>query len=410
MPHVKPFRGYRYVATTELAQLTCPPYDVISASEQELLHARHPHNAVRVELPFSQPHEDEEERYRRAGRLFRQWVESDVVIQDEVPSMYVYRQDFRDRSGRQCRVIGVIGALELERFGDGVLPHEQTMAGPIEDRLALIRSCPVNISPIYAIYRGDGELRPYYDSLEHRPTDARFADDAGTLHRLWVVHAPAELQMLTEAIARGPLVIADGHHRYETALAFHAEQEGRPGDHGRVMCFSVDADAEDLVVLPYHRAVQADVSSYDVAYALERYFAVKPVESVDASRALTQSAADHPFVFLLGERRLLVETSDADVVAVVGDRAEAWRRLDIVALHEVVLPRILPGGVDQIRFSKDAEEIEHLVAEGWPAGALLRPLHPVQVFDVAVSKERMPQKASYFWPKAVTGLAFHALL
>ncbi|MGH2557107.1 MAG: DUF1015 domain-containing protein, partial [Actinomycetota bacterium] len=238
VPELSPFHGIRYAGGSDLRRLVCPPYDIISPEEQAKLYARHPHNAVRVELPFSEaPDEAEEERYRRADRHFRNWLDEGVLVGDEEGGLYVYRQDFVSRSGTRRRVSGVVGALRLEELGaaSGILPHERTMPGPIEDRLALLRACPVNISPIYAIYRAGGGLRPYLDSLEDRPPQARFPDEHGTLHRLWSITAPAELELLGEAVATGPLVIADGHHRYETALAYRDENPGaEPTD--AVMC------------------------------------------------------------------------------------------------------------------------------------------------------------------------------
>jgi uncharacterized protein (DUF1015 family) len=202
-----------------------------------------------------------------------------------------------------------------------------------------------------------------------------------------------------------PLVIADGHHRYETALAFRDEQQGSGAN--AIMCFCVDADAEGIVVLPYHRAVRGDASALE--RGLRELGAIE-MDLEESKQALTKSGADHPFVFALPERILLVEVSDGDVVAAVGDRSLAWRRLDVVALHEVLLPTLFPAGIDDATFSRDEHEIVRLVVdEGWTTGVLLRPVLPAQVVDVAGSGERMPQKASYFWPKAVTGLVFRSL-
>jgi uncharacterized protein (DUF1015 family) len=408
---LNPFGGIRYSNTGELKDLVCPPYDVITPEEQARLYARHPHNAVRVELPFSEhPEEAKEERYRRAARHFQQWLDEEVLIKDTSPTYYVYRQDFVAPGGARKQVTGVIGALHLERIGpsSGILPHERTMPGPVEDRLALLRACPVNISPIYGIYRGGGGLMPYLDSLENRPPAARFADEHGHLHRLWTVTAPAELEVLGSALRAGPLVIADGHHRYETALAYYKEQNGA-GGHQAVMCFCVDADAEDLEVLPYHRAFLTDVDPDEIERRLEEQFEVKS-ELTDARTALQESKADHPMVFVLPERDLLVEVSAEAVSEVVGERAEAWRSLDVVALHEVVFKEALAEGIDNIFFSHDAAEVVALVREqGWSGGVLLRPLKAPEIIEVAKSGERMPQKASYFWPKAVTGLVFRSL-
>ena len=411
MPTVRPFRGIRY-SPEDIAGLVCPPYDVISPAEQEALHARSPHNAVRLELARTEAQGDT--KYSEVGELFRNWVGEGVLVDEKAEALYVYRQDFSTPDGSRHRVAGVMGALALEEFGDssGVLPHERTMAGPKEDRLALMRACPVNISPIYAIYRGGGQLAPYLESLENRPPQARFQDESGILHRLWVITAPAETTMLGEALSTGPLVIADGHHRYETALAFHREQKakGIGGDHGSIMCFCVDADAEDLVVLPYNRAVKTSVPSETVIDRLIERFSAEPADPTDPGAVLEKETADHPFLFSFRDRAYVVRVSDAEVMAVTGDRHPAWRSLDVVALHEVVLPEILGGEEAELRFSRDPDEITALVQrDEFDLGVLLKALRASEVVDVATSGERMPQKASYFWPKAITGLVFHPL-
>ena len=402
MPELRPFTGIRYSSSSDLPKLICPPYDVISPEEQDALHRLHPHNAVHLELA-----QGGQANYSEAAATFAAWLEDGTLAREGKPALYVYRQDFVDAAGLRRRVAGVVGALVLEEFGDssGILPHERTMAGPKADRLALMRAVRANISPIYAVYRGGGGLGPFYDSLEHRPVAARAQDPQGVLHRLWVISAPAEIAMLSEALAPGPLVIADGHHRYETALAFHREQEG-PGDHDSIMCFCVDADSEELVVLPYNRILRAPGTG--LAERLRDELGGIRIDGAPGD-FLTKSKADHAFVFVLPEGLVGVEVSDADVVAVVGERAEAWRALDVVALHEVVLPRALPGGIEEMRFTRDPGEVTSLVGEGWTAGVLLRALRPAEIVEVARSGERMPQKASYFWPKAATGLVFHSL-
>lgn len=408
MPELKPFKGIRYSSSSDQRDLVCPPYDVISADEQARLHDLHPNNAVRLEL--ARP-DGGAEKYRNAASTFSDWMAQGILAADDAESLYVYRQDFETPDGDRHRVAGVIGVLELEPFGEtsGVLPHEKTMPGPKEDRLALMRALPMNVSPIYAIYRGGGGLAPFLDSLENRPPEARFADSARILHRLWVIRAPAEIEMLSDAVSPGPLVIADGHHRYETALAYHEENAGEPGDHGTIMCFCVDADAEGLVVLPYNRALRTTVNPTEIADRLGHRFGAQSIGSTPHDEALRGSDADHPIVFVTEKDALLVEVSDDEVVAVIGDRHPAWRALDVVALHQAILPELLPEGVDELTFSKDADAIRKLVSEGWSLGALLRAVSAAEIVDVAGSGERMPQKASYFWPKALTGLVFHPL-
>ncbi|HET7483222.1 MAG TPA: DUF1015 family protein, partial [Actinomycetota bacterium] len=220
---------------------------------------------------------------------------------------------------------------------------------------------------------------------------------------LWVVSAPAEVELLSGAVTPGPLVIADGHHRYETALEF-ARQDDRPGTRS-IMCFCVDADSEELVVLPYNRAVRGD--AVEVGNTLvERFGGTEVPDPVAAAQQLP-TGGTHPFVAVLPDRSLRAEIDDVRVVAQTGPRHEAWLALDVVALHEGVLPELFPAGIEDVRFSKEPDEIVRLVRdEGFTAGFLLRAMDAAQVVDVASSGERMPQKASYFWPKAITGLVF----
>lgn len=411
MPSLNPFPGIRYRATSELKDLTCPPYDVISPGEQTRLHERHEHNAIRLELAQPGVGGSSDEKYAHVARTFQEWVDKDVLEQDE-PALYAYRQDFKDRRGQRRRVAGVIGALELEPFGSssGVLPHEKTMPGPKEDRLALLRALRMNVSPIYSIYRGKGQISPFFDSLEQREPNARFVDDAGILHRMWVVTAPAEIELLTSAVEPGPLVIADGHHRYETALGFHEENGGEDPTTSSIMCFCVDADSEELVVLPYNRALRAQTTDEDAAATLVDRFDASDIDIAEAHRYLETSATAHPFVAVLPGRAVAGSISDADVIARTGERHQAWLALDVVALHEGLIPAVFGPRVSDLRFSKDPEEIVRLVRdESWDAGFLLRAMDATQVVDVASSGERMPQKASYFWPKAITGLVFRTL-
>ena len=401
MPDVRPFPGIRYT-TSDLRDLICPPYDIISPTLQDRLYDRHEHNAIRLELAKG----DGLERYENAAASFGAWTGDGTLTSDD-PSLYVYRQDFVGPAGDRRTVVGVIGALSLEPFGEnsGVLPHERTMPGPIQDRLALLRACPVNVSPIFAVYRGGERLAPFYSTLENRPPVARVQDDDGILHRLWAITAAAEVETLQSVLRPGPLVIADGHHRYETALAFREEQSGSPGGHDAIMCFSVDADGAGLVVLPYHRAFRTDVNADEIAARLTRDFGARSPTGPERD-AETSGAT---FTVVLPNVELEVALSASDVASSLAGRADAWRSLDVVALHEVLLPRLLPEGTTEMTFSKDPDEIRRLVKEGWSGGVLMRALTAAQVVDVASSGERMPQKASYFWPKAVTGLVFRAL-
>jgi uncharacterized protein (DUF1015 family) len=213
--------------------------------------------------------------------------------------------------------------------------------------------------------------------------------------------------MLGDALREGPLVIADGHHRYETALAFQQERPDLRGA-GTIMCFCVDADHEEIVVLPYNRVVRGRAG--DLERAARGRFGARSLSVEDAARSVAGAAADHVFAIVLADEALLIELSDADVQKQLAGHAAAWRNLSVVVLHEIVLPELFPEGIDELVFSRDASEVQALVQQqGWTAGVLLKAVEPREIVDVAASGERMPQKASYFWPKAITGLVFHSL-
>ncbi len=394
MPVLRPFSGLRYSTSPHIADLVCPPYDVITPEEQQRLTELNPHNAVRLELNSgSGP-----ERYEQAALTLENWIESGVLVGEATPALYVYRQDFMQGAVRRS-VTGVIGALELEPFGTkGVLPHEQTMPGPKSDRLALLRACPVNISPIYAIYRGGGSISGFLSSVPARPVAARVVDPAGTLHRLWVITAPAEIELLSGAVEKGPLVIADGHHRYETALDFQRERTGTEGEHDAIMCLVVDADSEQPAVLPYHRAVTVGSSPEHIEQELARW-------------PEGDEAGGHHFTFLLPGKDVRITVPGKDVAAALSGHSPDWAALDVVVLHEIVFPALLEGSMADIMFSKDESVIREAVEGGESDfGVLVKGVTGREIVSVAGSGERMPQKASYFWPKAITGLVFRPLV
>jgi uncharacterized protein (DUF1015 family) len=241
-----------------------------------------------------------------------------------------------------------------------------------------------------------------------RDAVGRATDDAGVTHSIWAVTDPEEIATLTRPLASTPLVIADGHHRYETALAYHFENEGRPGGHDAMMCFCVDTDSTDLFVLPYHRMMVSSVSEDELMINLERLGGVE-IDPQEAENRLAASDADHAFVFVLETRSLLLEVDDS-FVAQRAEGPDAWRSLDVVALHEAVLDEVAPEGIVDTSFTKDADQVRNDVWTGHGSfGVLMRAVAPVEVVEVATSGARMPQKASHFWPKAITGLVFRPL-
>src|SRR5947209_16102644 len=249
MPRFEPFAGIRYDAdAVELDRVVAPPYDVIGPEERHALEQRDVHNVVHIDLPRDEPGRD---RYTAAGCRLDEWLAEHVLLQDDEPSFYVYRMGYHDADGRPRQTSGVIGALELSVPGEGdVLPHERTMSKPKDDRLNLLRACRTNLSAIWVLSLADG-LSALCELPG--PPDARCTDDEGTHHRLWRITQPGIVSALADAVASAPVVIADGYHRYETALAFRDERRAAsagPGAHDQIMAFAVELAEEQLSIRP----------------------------------------------------------------------------------------------------------------------------------------------------------------
>jgi len=257
VPDVAPFDGLLFdpARAGDLTAVTAPPYDVIGPDEQRRLHRASPHNIALVDLGRDDARSGD--KYTRAGRLFRRWRDERVLVPVGRPALYPYEMRFVHH-GMPRRVRGVIMEVGLEPWGRGVLPHEHTMTAPVEDRLALMRSTRANISPIYAVCSGPSE--PQSELLaraERRPPDRQLADEGGVVHRLWVEDPSQDFAVWHRDRM---LLVADGHHRYQTALAFREEADGGqgPGPWDAVMMLVVDAAAEDPPVLPIHRVVRVE--------------------------------------------------------------------------------------------------------------------------------------------------------
>jgi uncharacterized protein (DUF1015 family) len=379
---VAPFRGLRFdpAVAGPLELVTAPPYDVISGPNRDGLRARSPYNIVHVDLGDDGAAAPEA-RYERAATLLREWRASDALILSETPTYYGYELRF-DVDGAKRRVRGVLCALELEPWGGDVLPHEETMEGPIDDRLRLLRATRTHLSPIYGTVAGPSEpLAGLLSTVTLGPPLAAVRDEEAVEHRIWAIPGDAELP---EWLARLPLLVADGHHRYATALAYRDERErvDGPGPWDRVLALVVDAATETVPVLPYHRvqiagpAPSGGVSSTDLADVLAR----------------VDDAALRYGTIARERGRIVYRLHELD-----GDPPT------VRALHDRVLDLAAPG--DALRFTHDAADAERAVLRGDAVAAyLLPPTTPDRVRAVVERGERLPRKSTFFWPKPRTGI------
>jgi len=398
VPRFQPFPGLRYSRShvTSLDDVVCPPYDVISESERIALEAKSPSNIVRLELPHD---EDGGDRYERAAALLDAWRDGGILHRDFAPAFYGYRMRFTDPTGMSRQTVGVIGALGLEPPGSGILPHEQTTPKAKTDRLELLRATRANLSPIWGLSPGSG-LSAQCVAPAHPAEHATDADRV--VHELWPITEPARIEAIRTAVEAQPVLIADGHHRYETALTFREEQV-RAGDARAdddfVMALVVELAPEQLTVQAIHRLLEGLPAGFDLIAALEAWFDITPTGPAD--RTITARMADAEAMavltakgaWLARPRPVLLEATAHDLDS---------SRLD-VALAD------LPP--HQVVFQHGWDHAAAAVATGQAGAAvLLRPATVEQIAAVSRGGVRMPPKTTFFWPKPRTGLVVRELL
>jgi uncharacterized protein (DUF1015 family) len=402
---VRPFRALGYTpAAGPLGDLVAPPYDVISPEERRLYLAASPYNAVRLILP--------EVSYDEVGGLIAAWTAEGVLGTAGEPVLTAWTQTFTLDDGVERERRTILAAVGLEPYERRVVrPHERTHAGPKEDRLRLTRAVRANLSPVFGLYP-DPAQSAWAALAPAGPPDAELADRDGTVHRVWRVADPAVHAAVAEAMRDRWILIADGHHRYETALAYREERRAQAAANGsgapydRVLMGLTALDDPGLVVLPTHRVLTRWPEGADAA------FASRPVDGLEGLRAALAEAPEEATALglvLPGGMRLLTGAPR--------EGATPGERLDVAALEREVL---VPGlGADQaalahdgvLSYTKDAAEAARLVASGEAAAAIvLRPIPKSAVAAVAEAGETMPQKSTYFFPKLLTGVAFHSLV
>jgi uncharacterized protein (DUF1015 family) len=393
VPRFEPFAGIRYDLTTaEPADVTAPPYDVIDAEDRAALAARHPHNTVLIDLPVG-----DGDPYAAAGEVFAAWQRDGVLVRD-VPSFYVYRMDYTDELGHPRHTTGVVGALELSRPGEGgILPHEHTTPKAKSDRLNLLRATSANLSSVWGLSPAAG-LTTLLESAD--APAATWADDDGVTHSLWIIDDADRIEKISAAVASAPVVIADGHHRYETSLAYRDERHAATdaaGEYDLVMTYVVELADEQLTVLPIHRLIDDLPDGFDLRAALEPFFVVTPAGPVDDGITTTMRQQGVLVLVEPGRTSLLTPRPEA---------MEGLRKLDTVRLDAALAA--LPEHT--LTFQHGVANVVRAVDRGdAQAGVLLRPATVRQIIDIAHGGERMPPKTTFFHPKPRTGVVFRAL-
>ena len=432
MADIRPFSGIHYAPDLRphLAALVTPPYDVISPEAQVAYYDRHPNNIIRLELGLDEPGDDTlNNRYTRAAAIFAEWRLRGIMRQDERPTMYLYRQRFQS-GGKDYWRASLLARVRLEPWEAGVvLPHEKTMAKPKSDRLKLLRACAANLSPIMALYQDEqGTLQQLFKALNEFSPEADFTDEAGEEHWLLPITDEAHLRTIQDFFTHQRLYIADGHHRYETALAYRDElremrKDLHPEDAANFVLMSLSAfEDPGVVILPTHRLIKGVAAERvrGLAESLKPYFTLEALPaSASATQALEALAAEAAaaFVLVTAEQtfRLRARPEVAQRMAATGHSA-AWQSLAVAILQTVALEEGL--GLDAeamtsgdfLTYIRDADAAVAAVQQGSAQlAALVRPTRVEQLRDVAAVGDRMPQKSTYFYPKLITGLVLNPL-
>jgi uncharacterized protein (DUF1015 family) len=391
----EPFAALRYdLDRVPLPEVVSPPYDVIDDDQRAQLASSSPFNAVRIDLPVDEHGDD---RYEVARRVLRDWQADGVLVTDAVPTFTVYRMSYADDAGRPRHTTGVIGALELTAPGTDILPHEHTTPKAKSDRLDMLRSCRANTSAIWGLSLAKGltDLLPTDDAA----TLADFTDEDGVRHTVWTIDDPELNAAISSAVAAQPVVIADGHHRYETSLAYRGEREadGDAGPAELTLAYLVELVEDELTVRAIHRLLAGLPSGLDLVEALSPWFEAvgAPPADVPVTTAMDQAGA--LCVVLPTGETLLRPRPDALADARDLDSA----RLDVAL---AALPE------HQLTFQHGPDNVRRAVATGQAqAGVLLRPATVAQIEATAHGGERMPPKTTFFHPKLKTGLVFRSL-
>lgn len=432
MAKIFPFQAIRYNPEKVRPQdVVTQPYDKISPTMQDRYYAASPYNLVRVILGKHETGDNETENvYSRAAANLERWRKEGVLARDSQPSLYLYTQTFAvpgDESGQTHERRGFIAAGQIEAYDQKVVfRHEQTLSKPKADRLNLLQATKSHFGQIFMLYSDPaGEV----DSAlkQGRPADVEVTDEYNVVHRMWKVSDPATIQKVQAAMADKKLIIADGHHRYETSLNYRNEMRQKPAHRDGapyecVMMTFVNMDSSGMVVLPTHRVVFG-LDGFDldaVLPKLEKYFVVEKVEvGSDIKPAvdkLAEAGRDNTALLAVGAHSAyLLKARNEQKSAALEGQSERQRALDVVQLHKLILEETLAMSEEMIReqkhlkYLREAKDAVEEVRRGANVAFLMNPVKMQQVKDVAFSGEVLPQKSTDFFPKLLSGMTIYSL-
>lgn len=423
MAKVLPFKGLRYT-DKNLSKLTTPPYDIISPEEQLKFYEADPNNVIRLEYAITYPDDTpSNNRYTRSRIELERMLKDEVLKREEEAAFYIYEEIFQN-NGETLSLKGIIGIVELSEFSEKkVLPHEETLSKAKADRFELMKATNCNFSQIYSLYNDQKQQLPkLLDSLSQREPDITFCAFDGLRQNVWIVSDKEKTDEITKLFEDKQLFIADGHHRYETALNYkkYMEENGGEGDlYKYCMMYLVDMSLPGLVVLPTHRIVRG-LKDFNAQRLLEKAaedFFVTETDMPEVEKVLRENSHKNAFAMYADKKAYVFVLKDKNTMArALEDRPVQYRDLDVSVLHTLVLEKLL--GIDkqnmanQINLSYTRSVSEGVKAVDEASADCLFILNPTkveQIKDISLVNEKMPQKSTYFYPKLVTGIVINPL-
>jgi uncharacterized protein (DUF1015 family) len=430
MAEISPFQAWRYdPARCPLASVITQPYDKITPEMQEKYYWNSPYNLVRIILGKAEPSDgDGNNVYTRAAEHFREWRRNGILTQDSEPSIYGYAQPFKAPGGRgqQLERRGIIALGKIHDYAEKVVfRHEQTLSKPKADRLRLLHATRAHFEQLFMLY--DDPQQQIESMLPwHQAPFAEVTDDYGVVNRVWQFADAAMINRVRDAFANRKLIIADGHHRYETALAFRDQQPStaaparfRPWDH--VVMTYINLHSPGLVILPTHRVIY-NLPGFDADRFAQRaaeFMEVEPLAVGQSPAALTErlrTAGPNSILAITGKRDYLLRATPEKLNLLLAAFSGRQRSLDVVLLHKVLIERVLGLSEDAIREQKHVayvrepeQAIDYVRSREAELSFLMNPVTVEQMRDVALAGELMPQKSTDFYPKLLSGLTIYAL-
>lgn len=425
MAEIKGYKGLRFNCEKagKIEELVCPPYDIISDQQREEYIKTNPHNIIRLELPKG------DDKYNKAAEILKDWLEKGILVKEDKPAIYIYEEEFTAYGERKA-IKGIICRVKLEEFSKGIiLPHEFTLSKAKEDRLNLMKATNCNFSQIYSLYMDGGKnTLGKIDSLSKSEPDIQLQDNDNVTHRMWIIKDEKAIADICNDFADRKLYIADGHHRYETALNYRnylreqgLAKEGDACDYQMMML--VDMEHPGLVVFPTHRLVR-NLDSFNAERVIDgckEYFDVtehSDINTIESTLMELYNQGKKAYAFYCGgsSYKLLVLKDTNIIKKLLPNASTATQQLDVTILHTLILEKIF--GIDaenmakqiNLTYTKIFDEAISSVQQGNSQCAfILNPTRVSEIREVASNGEKMPQKSTYFYPKMITGLVMNQL-